>query len=154
MLLKIIKFTICSFNSPIYTFSWRETQMRTRQINVQIGRSTLQVITSKFKCRLWREINNISIYLIPHRTCLFQFWQKMIGPNPSEMAIKVSIPVPTYCLQSEKCLPWMGKDYSSKNVSWSGRGVKTPCIKIGYSEPTRAESREGSSPRAESSRVT
>ena len=35
-----------------------------------------------------------------------------------------------------------------------GGGVKTLCIKIGYSEPTRAESREGSSPRAGSSRVT
>ena len=45
---------------------------------------------------------------------------------------------------------------SSKSVSWSeqGGGVKTLCIKIGYSEPTRAESREGSSPRAESSRMT
>ena len=33
-------------------------------------------------------------------------------------------------------------------------GLKTTCIKIGYSEPTRAESREGSSIPPESSRVT
>ena len=35
-----------------------------------------------------------------------------------------------------------------------GGGWKTLCIKIGYSEPTRAESREGCSTLAESSRVT
>ena len=28
------------------------------------------------------------------------FWQKMDGPNPSEMDIKVFIPAPTNCLQS------------------------------------------------------
>ena len=33
-------------------------------------------------------------------------------------------------------------------------GWKTLCIKIGYSKPTRAESREGSSTLAKSSRVT
>ena len=44
---------------------------------------------------------------------------------------------------------------SSKTVSWDGRGGGGPsCIKIGYSEPTRAESREGTSNGAESSRVT
>ena len=36
----------------------------------------------------------------------------------------------------------------------AGGGLKTLCIKIGYSEPTRAESREGYSTVAESSRVT
>ena len=35
-----------------------------------------------------------------------------------------------------------------------GGGLKTLCIKIGYSEPSPAESREGSSTVAESSRVT
>ena len=44
---------------------------------------------------------------------------------------------------------------SSRRVSWSiGGGWRSLCIKIGYSEPTRAESREGTSTRAESSRVT
>ena len=44
---------------------------------------------------------------------------------------------------------------SSSGESWGGRqGGGPPCIKIGYSEPTRAESREGISTRAESSRVT
>ena len=46
-------------------------------------------------------------------------------------------------------------DSSSRVVSRpGGGGWKTLCIKIGYSEPTRAESREGSSTLAESSRVT
>ena len=52
------------------------------------------------------------------------------------------------------CRLWREINTSSKSVSWSEQGVKTLCIKIGYSEPTRAESREGSPPRAESSRVT
>ena len=34
------------------------------------------------------------------------------------------------------------------------RGWKTPCFKIGYSEPREADSREGSSTPSESSRVT
>ena len=32
------------------------------------------------------------------------FRQKMDGPNPSEMDIKVFIPAPTYCLQTKLCL--------------------------------------------------
>ena len=40
---------------------------------------------------------------------------------------------------------------SSKSVSWSGGGVgDPPCIKIGYSEPRGAETREGSPTLAES----
>ena len=31
----------CTFISPIYTFPWRETSLFTRQIKVQIGKSTL-----------------------------------------------------------------------------------------------------------------
>ena len=38
-------------------------------------------------------------------------------------------------------------------MSRSGGGWKTLCIEIGYSEPRGAESREGSSTLAESSRV-
>ena len=44
---------------------------------------------------------------------------------------------------------------SSRVVSRADGGVlRSLCIKIGYSEPTRAESREGTSILAESSRVT
>ena len=39
------------------------------------------------------------------------FQQKMDGPNPSEMDIKVFIPAPTYCLQFEKVTSINGKDY-------------------------------------------
>ena len=38
-------------------------------------------------------------------------------------------------------------------MSRAGGGWRSLCIKIGYSEPTRAESREGTSTLAESSRV-
>ena len=50
------------------------------------------------KCRLRREINNFSIHLFHHRTRFSIFRQKIDGPNPSEMDIKVSIPAPTSCL--------------------------------------------------------
>ena len=43
---------------------------------------------------------------------------------------------------------------SSRRVSRSGGGLKILCIKIGYGKPSRAESPEGSSAVAESSRVT
>ena len=46
------------------------------------------------------------------------------------------------------------EDVSSRRVSRSDGGWRSLCIKIGYSELTRAESREGTSTRAESSRVT
>ena len=39
------------------------------------------------------------------------FRQKMVGPNPSEMAMKVFIFAPTCCLQFGKCVPYNGKDY-------------------------------------------
>ena len=47
-------------------------------------------------------------------------------------------------------------DNSSRRVSRSGwgGGLRSLCIKIGYSEPTRSESREGTSTIRESSRVT
>ena len=48
--------------SPIYTFPWRDTKLFTRQIKVQIGKSTLIIIFIKERerCRLWREINTFS----------------------------------------------------------------------------------------------
>ena len=39
----------CTFISPIYTFPWRETQLFTRQIKVQIGKSTLIILFIKGK---------------------------------------------------------------------------------------------------------
>ena len=40
---------ICTFISPIYTFPWRETYLFTRQIKVQIGKSTLTILSIKGK---------------------------------------------------------------------------------------------------------
>ena len=39
----------CTFISPIYTFPWRETYLFTRQIKVQIGKSTLIILFIKGK---------------------------------------------------------------------------------------------------------
>ena len=46
--------------------------------------------------------------------------------------------------------------YIKKREEWVELvgGLKTLCVKIGYSEPTRAESREGPATVAESFRVT
>ena len=38
-----------TFISPIYTFPWRETYLFTRQIKVQIGKSTLIILFTKEK---------------------------------------------------------------------------------------------------------
>ena len=46
-----------TFISPIYTFPWRETQLFTRQIKVQIWKSTLITLFIKEKCRLLGEMN-------------------------------------------------------------------------------------------------
>ena len=35
------QFSLCTFFSPIYTFSWRETQLFTGQVKVKVGKSTL-----------------------------------------------------------------------------------------------------------------
>ena len=37
----------CTFISPIYTFPWRETKLFTRQIKVQMGKSTLTILFIK-----------------------------------------------------------------------------------------------------------
>ena len=37
----------CTFISPIYTFPWRETYLFTRQIKVQMGKSTLIILFIK-----------------------------------------------------------------------------------------------------------
>ena len=42
------------------------------------------------------------------------FDRKMDGPNPSEMDIKMSIPAPTFCLQSKKVYFKNGR---RKNIS-------------------------------------
>ena len=85
----------CTFISPIYTFPWRETELFTRQIKVQIGKSTLIILFTKEKCRLWREINTFpSISFLTDRV-LSIFRQKRVRSDPSEMDIKVVIPAPT-----------------------------------------------------------
>ena len=35
----------CTFVSPIYTFPWRETELFTRQIKLQIGKSNLIILS-------------------------------------------------------------------------------------------------------------
>ena len=86
---------ICTFVSPIYTFPWRKTKLFTRQIKVQIGKSTLIKLFIKAKCRLWREKNTLpSISSFTDRVFSI-FRRKKYGSDPSEMDIKVVIPALT-----------------------------------------------------------
>ena len=51
-------YNISTFVSPIYTFSLAgNIIVYTRQFKVQIGKSTLNILSIKEKCLLWREIN-------------------------------------------------------------------------------------------------
>ena len=68
-----------------------------------------QKVTSKWGCRLWREMNifpSIS-YLIGRVLTMFR--QRIDGPNPVEMDSKVFIPAPTFCLQTENVYSINGK---------------------------------------------
>ena len=84
-------------------FPWREKQFFTRQVKVQIGKSTIIITTSKLECRLWREINNFSIHLSS-----IHLWTEKDKPNPSEKDIKVLIPAPQFLY--------------APNIVWSIRG--------------------------------
>ena len=71
----------CTFSSPIYTFLWRETQFFTRQIKVQIGKSTLIILFIKEKeCRHWRKINTFPSISPLTDSVLSIFRQKKYGP--------------------------------------------------------------------------
>ena len=72
-------------------FFWREKQFFTRQVKVQIGKSTNIITTSKLEYRLWREINNFFIDLSS-----IHLSTEKDQPNPSEMDIKVLIPAPQF----------------------------------------------------------
>ena len=84
-----------TFISLIYTFPWRETNLFTRQVNVQIGKSILIILSIMEKCRHLREINTLpSISSLTDR--VFSILRpKKYGSDPSEMHIKVVIPAPT-----------------------------------------------------------
>ena len=57
---------------------------------------------SEWECRIWREINNLSIHPFPLRTLPFHLSIEKGRPNPSGMDIKVFISVPTFCLQTTR----------------------------------------------------
>ena len=52
--------------SPIYTLPWRETQLFTRQIKVQIGKSTLIILFKKEKIPNLAGNKHSSIHFFPH----------------------------------------------------------------------------------------
>ena len=93
--------TDCTFSSPIYTFPWRETYLLTRQIKVQIGKSTLIILFIKEKgCRLWREINTLPSISSLTDSVFPTFRNENVRSDPSEMDIKVVIPAPTQYMKT------------------------------------------------------
>ena len=57
--------------SPIYTFAWRETKLFTRQIKVQIGKSTLIIFFIKEKMPTLAGNKHFSVHLLLHGPRLF-----------------------------------------------------------------------------------
>ena len=74
--------------------------MFTRQFKVQIGKSTLIILSIREKCRLFREKNTSpSIYSFIDRVFSISQQEKN-GSNPLEMDIEVVIPAPTQKIKS------------------------------------------------------
>ena len=59
------------FSSPIYTFPWRETELFTRQIKVQIGKSTLIIFFINEKMPTLVGHKHFCVHFIIHRQSLF-----------------------------------------------------------------------------------
>ena len=84
-----------TFISSIYTFPWRETYLFTRQIKVQIGKSTLIILSIKEKMpTLPRNKDPSPISSLMHRVFSI-FRREKYRSNPSKMDIKVVNPAPT-----------------------------------------------------------
>ena len=60
-----------TFVSPIYTFPWRETYLFTRQIQVQIGKSTLIILSRKGKMPTVAGNKHLSVHFFLHGPRLF-----------------------------------------------------------------------------------
>ena len=84
-----------NFISPIYTFHWRKTQLFTRQIKVQIGKSFLITLSIKGKMPTLAGNKHLSVHFFLHGPRLSIFRQEKYVSNPSEMDIKMVIPAPT-----------------------------------------------------------
>ena len=85
----------CTFIAPIYSFPWRETYLFTRQIKVQIGKSTIIILSIKGEMPNLAGNKHLSIHFFLHGPRLFHFSTEKNGSDPSEMDIKMVIPTPT-----------------------------------------------------------
>ena len=61
----------CTSISPTYTFPWRETYLFTRQIKVQIGKSTLIIIIIKGEVPTLAKNKQLSVHFFPHGPRIF-----------------------------------------------------------------------------------
>ena len=60
-----------TFNSPSYTFPRRETYLFTRQFKVQIGKSTLIILTLREEMQTLAENKHFSVHFFLHGQVLF-----------------------------------------------------------------------------------
>ena len=73
------------------------------------GKNSQNMTTSKWECRLWREINNLPIHSSLIERVLSIFRQKMNGLSPSGIDMQVFFPTPTFCLRTEKVYTKIGE---------------------------------------------
>ena len=71
----------CTFFSPIHTFPWRETYLFTRQIKVQIGKSTLIILFIKGKMPTLAANKQLSVHFLFQGPRIFHLsTEKSTGP--------------------------------------------------------------------------
>ena len=100
IILEITTIVFCTFVSPNKTFFLAGNIIVYTPTQGTIKKSTNITNISKLECQLWREIYNFSIHFSPIGRAFSIFRQKIDGPNPSEMHIKVFIPALTFYLQA------------------------------------------------------
>ena len=84
-----------TFISPIHTFPRRETLLFTRQIKVQLGKSTFFILTIEESWRLWQDISTSPSFSSFIDRVFSIIRRKKYESFPSEKDIKVVIPAPT-----------------------------------------------------------
>ena len=105
-----------TFVPPTCTFSLAGNMIAYIPVKLQTGKVTLIIRALKARWRLWWEINTFPP-VSSLKGCVFpNFWQKMDEPNPSEMNVKVLIPAPIHCSQSQ-LFPWLGNWKELWNLS-------------------------------------
>ena len=115
----------------MFIFSWKEKQLFTRQVRVQIGKSNSNMLTTIEKQSSLAGNVHLSILFFPHRPRTVQLRQIMDGPNTSDKDNKVPVPSAQQKYSTNKkqrVFPWMEKKIKSLEKIILTR-VKILCLK-------------------------